>query len=190
MADEQNVDQATHDLEEQVTAEKTYSQVDLERVGVKEHKSGYSKAVRDLGFEDIESAKSALNAYKEWQESQKTEAEKRNDELATKSKELDQALADKKLLQAQLTALTVGVKAESVEDVITLAQRSVNDEVTIEQAIQAVLTKYPHFGQTQEVVQEAPRPNITVGGNPKVSGTGSAVDPFQAVVEQYTKLKK
>ncbi|MDR5650581.1 hypothetical protein, partial [Staphylococcus nepalensis] len=61
MAEEQTVDHATENVEE--VAEKTFSQEDVNRVGKKEHKSGYAKAIKDLGFGHVESAKEALKAY-------------------------------------------------------------------------------------------------------------------------------
>ncbi|HFI0700737.1 TPA: hypothetical protein ACGO3H_000171 [Streptococcus suis] len=52
MAEEQTVDHATETVEE--AAEKTFSQDDVIRIGTKEHKSGYSKAIKDLGFKLIQ----------------------------------------------------------------------------------------------------------------------------------------
>lgn len=186
MAEEQTVDQATQDLEQGATPEKVYSQEDVNRVGTKEHKSGYTKAVRDLGFDDFETAKNALQAYNEWQASQKSEAEKQSEVIAEKEKALEDALMANKTLEAKLSALSAGVNAESVEDVIALAQRSVNEETTIDQAIKLVIEKYPQFAKPPETNTEAPRPNIVVGGNPAV-GKGASLDPFQRVIEEYEK---
>lgn len=178
------VDQATEqtNLDSTSQPEETFTQEDLVRIGTKEHKSGYSKAIRDLGFEDVESAQNALKAYQEWQASQKTEAEKQSEALIQKEKELAEAVASNKALEAKLVALSAGVNPESVEDVITLAQKGVNDETTIDKAIQAVLEKYPQFGKVEQV-EATPRPNIIVGGNPEVNSKGN--DPFQAVMDSY-----
>ncbi|MFX3735729.1 hypothetical protein ACJBQW_11365, partial [Streptococcus suis] len=76
----------------------TFSQEDVNRVGKKEHKTGYAKAIKDLGFADGESAKEALKAYEDWQESQKTEADKLTELLASKDRELTSVLdANKRL---------------------------------------------------------------------------------------------
>lgn len=49
--------------QKEVTPEKVYTHEDVNRLGTKEQKSGYSKAVRDLGFDDFETAKNALKVY-------------------------------------------------------------------------------------------------------------------------------
>ena len=73
-------------------------------------------------------------------------------------------MSDKKNLEAKLSALTLGVNAESVDDVITLSARLVTDEVSIEDAIGQVLQKYPQFGHAEQA--EEKKPTFSVGGNP------------------------
>ncbi|HEM4727797.1 TPA: hypothetical protein U1049_000299 [Streptococcus suis] len=165
MAEEQTVDHATENVEE--VAEKTFSQEDVNRVGKKEHKSGYAKAIKDLGFADVESAKEALKAYEDWQESQKTEADKQTELLASKDRELASALDANKRLEAKLSALTQGVNAESVDDVIALSERLVNEDTTIDEAIKQVVGKYPQFATTPNTTEK--KPTFTVVDNPSAS---------------------
>ncbi|HEL2367441.1 TPA: hypothetical protein TZS64_001367 [Streptococcus suis] len=165
MAEEQTVDHATENVEE--VAEKTFSQEDVNRVGKKEHKSGYAKAIKDLGFADVESAKEALKAYEDWQESQKTEADKQTELLASKDRELASVLDANKRLEAKLSALTQGVNADSVDDVIALSERSVNEDTTIDEAIKQVVGKYPQFATTPNTTEK--KPTFTVVDNPSAS---------------------
>ncbi|WP_029188599.1 hypothetical protein [Streptococcus suis] len=165
MAEEQTVDHATENVEE--VAEKTFSQEDVNRVGKKEHTSGYAKAIKDLGFADVESAKEAMKAYKDWQESQKTEADKQTELLASKDKELALALDANKRLEAKLSALTQGVNADSVDDVIALSERLVNEDTTIDEAIKQVVGKYPQFATTPNTTEK--KPTFTVVDNPSAS---------------------
>lgn len=167
MAEEQTVDHATEIVEE--VAEKTFSQEDVTRISTKEHKSGYSKAIKDLGFSDVETAKNALAEYAKWQESQKSEADKQAEALTAKDKELANAQAENKVLASKLATLSKGVNTESVDDVIALAERLVTDEVSIDDAIGQVLAKYPQFGK-QEPVEEK-KPTITVPGNPSAQSS-------------------
>ncbi|HEP1471065.1 TPA: hypothetical protein VKQ76_001716 [Streptococcus pyogenes] len=165
----ENVDQETTDLENNQQEDKAFTQDDLNRVGTKEHSKGYNKAVKDLGFDDVESAKDALKAFQEWQESQRSESEKQTEILNAKDKELEEARANNKALNAKLAAMSLGVNAESIDDVIALSERLVTDETSIEDAIKTVLGKYPHFGQTKDKA-----PKITVAGNPSAdNGQGS-----------------
>ncbi|MGU8071184.1 hypothetical protein ACS60B_01765 [Streptococcus suis] len=165
MAEEQTVDHATENVEE--VAEKTFSQEDVNRVGKKEHKSGYAKAIKDLGFADVESAKEALKAYEDWQESQKTEADKQTELLASKDRELASVLDANKRLEAKLSALTQGVNADSVDDVIALSERLVNEDTTIDEAIKQVVGKYPQFATTPNTTEK--KPTFTVVDNPSAS---------------------
>ena len=48
-------------------------------------------------------------------------------------------------LKGKVHALSVGVAADCIEDVLALAQAKVSDEVTLEQAIDNVIEKYPNF---------------------------------------------
>ncbi|ESA45539.1 hypothetical protein HMPREF1232_0841 [Streptococcus pyogenes GA40468] len=165
----ENVDQETTDLENNQQEDKAFTQDDLNRVGTKEHSKGYNKAVKDLGFDDVESAKDALKAFQEWQESQRSESEKQTEILNAKDKELEEARANNKALNAKLAAMSLGVNAESIDDVIALSERLVTDETSMEDAIKTVLGKYPHFGQTKDKA-----PKITVAGNPSAdNGQGS-----------------
>lgn len=167
MAEEQTVDHATEIVEE--VAEKTFSQEDVTRISTKEHKSGYSKAIKDLGFSDLETAKNALAEYAKWQESQKSEADKQAEALTAKDRELANAQAENKVLASKLAALSKGVNTESVDDVIALAERLVTDEVSIDDAIGQVLAKYPQFGKQEPV--EDKKPTITVPGNPSAQSS-------------------
>ncbi|HFI0723665.1 TPA: hypothetical protein ACGOYO_001185 [Streptococcus suis] len=178
MAEEQTVDHATQTVEE--VAEKTFSQDDVTRISTKEHKSGYSKAIKDLGFSDVETAKTALAEYAKWQESQKSEADKQAEALTAKDKELANAQAENKILASKLAALSKGVNVDSVDDVIALAERLVADDVSIDDAIGQVLAKYPQFGK-QEPVEEK-KPTITVPGNP------SAQNSLGITKEQFDKM--
>lgn len=165
----ENVDQETTDLENNQQEDKAFTQDDLNRVGTKEHSKDYNKAVKDLGFDDVESAKDALKAFQEWQESQRSESEKQTEILNAKDKELEEARANNKALNAKLAAMSLGVNAESIDDVIALSERLVTDETSMEDAIKTVLGKYPHFGQTKDKA-----PKITVAGNPSAdNGQGS-----------------
>ena len=118
---------------------KTFTQEEVNGLVSKEAKKAQEKIFKDLGFENFKSAKEGLQQLKEWKDLQKSDAEKQSEALAAKEKELELALSDKKNLEAKLSALTLGVNAESVDDVITLSARLVSDDVSIEDAIGQVL---------------------------------------------------
>lgn len=72
-------------------------------------------------------------------------------------------------LEAKYTAISKGVKAENVEDVIVLAMGRVTDTVTLDQAIDSVIKKYPSFSSSA-ITTGVP----SGGGTSKISGVEAA----------------
>ncbi|NOW84285.1 vancomycin resistance protein YoaR [Clostridium beijerinckii] len=90
-------------------------------------------------------SKEELKAYQEWKDSQKTEDEKKNEKLTQAEIKAKEAEERALLAETKVTCLSKGVNATSVDDVVVLAKAMVSDDVTIDQAIDKVLEKYPHF---------------------------------------------
>lgn len=88
--------------------------------------------------------------YEEWKESQKTEEEKKNEALSNSEKARVEAEERALLAETKVTCLSKGVIATYVDDVVILAKAMVTEEVTIEQAIDKVLEKYPSFKGEQQ----------------------------------------
>ena len=139
-----------HDNQDEKPA-KTFTQDQVNGIVTKESRSAIEKTLKELGFEDFDNAKDGVQAYKEWQESQKTEQQKIAEQLESIKSEkttIEQQFAD---LQAENLALKTGVIADSVEDVVALAKVKVTDEKDIETAIKEVVEKYPNFlAKTEE----------------------------------------
>lgn len=152
--------------------EKMLPQSEVNNLIAKEKKKATEKILRDLGIDDFENAKEGLKKFKEWQESQKSEAQKLSDRLQALEKEKGSLSEENERLKAQLSALKAGVKADSVEDVVVLARNYISDDVDMDQAIQKVLEKYPHFKaqQQQEQQQQDPKPQFSTGQHQKQTG--------------------
>lgn len=112
--------------------EKTFTQSELDAAIAKERQS-------------LPSA-DELKAFNDWKESQKTEQEKTAEKIKLAEEAQTAAEQKAKVLEAKLTAVSKGVKPEAVEDVIALAKNKVSEHVTLEQAIESVIAKYPQFG--------------------------------------------
>lgn len=124
----------------QATEEKTFTQAEVDEM-IKDRLAREKK--KQIPKEELE-------AYKAWKESQKTEEEKKNEALSNAEKARIAAEEKAAALEAKVTALSKGVKSDSVDDVVILAKALVTDEVTIEQAIDKVLEKYPSFKGEQK----------------------------------------
>lgn len=114
---------------------KTFTQEELDKI-VKER---VARTKKD------QPSKEELDAFKNWQDSQKTEEEKKNEALTNAEKARLAAEEKATALEAKVTCLSKGIVATSVDDVVILAKAMVTDDVTMEQAIDKVLEKYPSF---------------------------------------------
>lgn len=145
--------------------EKLLPQSDVNNLIAKETKRAQEKLLKQLGVEDFKSAKEGLAKFQEWQESQKTEAEKMADSLKDYETKYNTVSSENESLKAQISAMKLGVNADSVPDVVALAKNYVSDEVDLDAAMQMVVEKYPHFkGQQQE---ESNSPTWTTGTHKK-----------------------
>ena len=132
-----------------------FTQEDVNNLIARETKKVQEKIIKQLGVEDFDTAKEGMEKFREWQESQKTEQERQQEQFNTLKQNYESVTAEKEKLVAQVSAMKAGVSAESVEDVVVLANALVSDEVTIDEAIKQVTTKYPHFlVQQQEEDQQ------------------------------------
>lgn len=159
-------DSPTVDKPEDTPPAKKFTQEDVNNLVAKEAKKAQEKLLKQLGVEDFNNAKEGLNKFKEWQESQKTEAEKQAERLKELETNYSNTSNENATLKAQISAMKAGVLAESVEDVVTLAKTMVNDDLDMDAAIAKIVEKYPHFAQQQEKVDE-PKPSFSTGKHEK-----------------------
>lgn len=154
--------------------ERLFRQQDVNNIVAREVKKAQEKLLKELGIDDFENAKEGLQKFREWQESQKTEQEKLQETLQKLQADNETLAGENANLKAQLAAVKQGVKAESVEDVIALAERLVNDETTIDDAIKQVIEKYPHFAESVNEEEEQ-KPRFTTGQHNKADNGDSFV---------------
>lgn len=149
---------------------KTFTQEELDKI-VKER---VARAKKD------QPSKEELEAFKQWQESQKTEEEKKNEALT--NAETARVAAEERALLAEtkVTCLSKGVVATSIDDVVILAKAMVNDDLTMEQAIDKVLEKYPSFKGEKEQ-QEQNQNGFIIGVNNKKQ----KVNPNDAIARAF-----
>nr|DAY85566.1 MAG TPA: Major capsid protein [Caudoviricetes sp.] len=128
------------DTKETAQEEKTFTQADVDKL-IQERVARERKN---------QLSKDELKAYNDWKESQKTEEQKKNEALTNAEKARLAAEEKATALEAKVACLSKGVVSDSVDDVVILAKAMVTEEVTIEQAIEKVLEKYPSFKGEQQ----------------------------------------
>lgn len=137
----------------QSNTEKTFTQAELDNI----LKDRLSKAKSGMP------TKEELTAFKQWQESQKTEEQKQADAIRLEQEAKQQAIARATAAEAKVACFAKGVKPEFVDDVQALASRLVTDETDLDTALDTVISKYPMFKGSTE------NPAITTGT--KTTGT-------------------
>ncbi len=155
--------------------EKTFTQKELDDI-VKQRLDRATKG---------QPSKEELAAFRAWQDSQKTAEEKHADELKTaqdKQTAAEQRAAD---LEAKLAAMSKGVSAAAVDDVIALAKGRVSEDVSLDKAIDEVLKKYPQFATGAE----APKAKITTGV-PSLGGANNMSGVERRFYEKNPQLLK
>lgn len=150
---------------------KTFSQDDVNNISSKEAKKAQEKLLKQLGIDNFDNAKDGMAKFKEWQESQKTEQEKQVERLQELETNYSTASEENAGLKAQIGAMKAGVKAESVEDVVVLAQRLVNDDTDMDAAIKQVVERYPQFGAEQQKEDGSSKPTFSNGDHQKKTET-------------------
>lgn len=122
-----------------------------------------------------------LAAFRKWQESQKSDAEKQAAAIGKAEKAREAAEERAAEAELKLTAMSKGVSAEALSDVIALAKTKITDKVNTEQAIDEIVKKYPAFTRSSE-------PSITTGvrtgGNTPPAESTKAIDIIRAAQVQ------
>ena len=122
---------------------KTFTQAELDAI-VKQRLERQAKG---------QPSKEEMEAFRKWQDSQKTAEQLSQEKIS--AAESGRAEAEKKLAAAEskCCAYSKGATAEAVDDVIALAMAKVSDDMPIEKAIDAVISKYPSFCSAKSAPQ-------------------------------------
>ena len=122
---------------------KTFTQAELDAI-VKQRLERQAKG---------QPSKEEMEAFRKWQDSRKTAEQLSAEKIS--AAESGRADAEKKLVaaEAKCCAYSKGVTAEAVDDVIALAMAKVSDDMPIEKAIDAVISKYPSFCSAKSAPQ-------------------------------------
>lgn len=126
-------------------AGKTFTQEEVNAMMAKEKNQGKLSVLKELGVEDSKSAKEALAKYKEYLDSQKTEAEKLAEALKAEQATKTQAEQKAAALEKKFEAIVAGVPATKADDVVLLASAKVTDTKDFKAVLEEMKTTYPEF---------------------------------------------
>lgn len=138
---------------------KTFTQEQVNDLIAKGTAKEIEKLAKDLGVADVKGLKDAAKKLKEYQDSQKTEAEKNAEALRVSAAEKETLSTENATLKAQLAAFQLGVKSDQLEKVVKLA--GTYEGESIEDKIKAVIKDFPSF-----VAAAAPQGGVVAFGGP------------------------
>lgn len=100
-------------------------------------------------------------------ERRKAKQQEKSDEENDKSSDKDDKV---QALEAKIICLERGIKKESVTDVVTLAKAYIDEDTDLEEAIELVIEKYPHFAKSEEKKEELDNKQKVKGKDPNNKG--------------------
>lgn len=172
----------------QQSTTKTYTQEQVNAMMANEKRTARQATLKELGFEvnDDQSYADTVKGIKKTLDAGKTQ-QQLDAEARTKAESaLTEANKKAATLEMKIAALAAGVKPDCVDDIITLAQAKVNDNTTIEKALEDLKSKYPTLfgGETTNTSSGTGNP-----ANPPKKGT-VASDGMGKRLAQKTKPQK
>lgn len=101
------------------------------------------KRLKGLEKEDIELYKEHKDEFIKFMDSQKSETDKASEAQRKAEKAINGAAAKEAKANAMIAAVSAGIKTQHIEDAVILAMARVNDDTSIEEAINAVVKSNP-----------------------------------------------
>ena len=164
---------------------------ELRRLMKREKESGRRAILKELGFEgseDIKTTKEGLEKYREFIEKQKGDAQRTQEKLDTATKDLDVANKRADRAEKKLQMLSAGFPADSIEDMLVLAEAKVSETVTFEDAIKELKEKYSSVlgGKKEEDRSRGTGSNLGAGRNNAGNEKGSYGERLANKMKQNT----
>lgn len=149
--------------------DKLFTQDQVNRMMTTEKNQGRAAALKELGI-DAKDAK-AVAMVKALMESQKTDEQKTAEKESQKAAEVEAANLRALTAEAKAEAMQLGVKAQYVDDIVTLAMAKMTENSELKTIIGEFKTKYPVWFEQPEDDTKA-----KAKGKTGQKGTGSSIN--------------
>lgn len=116
----------------ETSAEKTFTQADVNRMMAAEKESGRKSILKELGITDVATAKEGLQKYQEYLNNQKSELQKAQESQVQLQNNYDKALKEANHMKNCMAALKLGANPDSVEELTVLIASKVTEEKNFE----------------------------------------------------------
>lgn len=122
------------------SGEKTFTQSELSAVAATEKKQGKQSILNLFGLKSEKEAKEQAEAFKKWQDSQKTTETKLKDQEV----QISEANAKAALAESKLACIMAGVSKDSVDDAMAIAATKVTEDKDLT-AVLEEMKKEPRY---------------------------------------------
>ena len=133
----------TEPVAETKTEENTFTQEDVNNIVAKESKKAVEKLLKDLGVEDVKSAKEGLSKFKEIQDSQKSDYDKALERIETLEKENTEYKAKEKSRE-DIDSIKAILKDKNIdENYAKTIKKLMTDEISEESVMATIEEELP-----------------------------------------------
>ena len=148
---------------------KTFSQEQVNRMMTREKNQGRNAAFKEMGIDPKDTK--MVSMFKAFIESQKTDEQKAAEKETENQNKMNEAEQRAQVAEAKAEAMMLGVKAQYVDDVVTLALAKMTEDADLKTIIGEFKTKYPiWFGESEDDSDDSKKNNKA-----GQKGTGSSV---------------
>lgn len=130
-----SIDEEDEDKDDDESNVKKFTQDEMSKIATKEKKQGRRAAFREMGFKDEVEAKKQLDAFHEWQKSQLSEEEQRQQEIDNANTATSEAEKRAQEAEEKLAVVIAGVRKDSIDDVLAIARAKVTDEKSLDDVL-------------------------------------------------------
>ena len=134
------------------TEEKTFTQEDVNNLVAKESKKAMEKLLRELGVEDMKSAKEGLKKFKEIQDAQKSDYDKALEKIELLEKENNEYKAEKKSLE-EIDSIKSILKEKNIDEKYAKTiKKLITDEINEESVMATIEEELPMLLETTKKI--------------------------------------
>lgn len=122
---------------------RTFTQDQVTAIVAKESKQAVEALLKDAGVAPGEDYKASLQAFRDWQDSQKTDLQKAMDKQNELEKERVAAEQKVQALEQRLMAVSMGIPADRADKYVKLAAAYMDEKTDFAKALQAAVKDFP-----------------------------------------------
>lgn len=167
-------------------AGETFTQEQMNAIAAREKSQGKNAILKLFGAKDEKTAKEQAKAFKEWQEAQKTNEQKLQDQ----QKDISDANARAQAAEDKLVCIMAGINKDSVDDALAIASMKVTEDKNLEAVIED-MKKEPRYKGFFDTDSSDSSDNKHKGtGTPAGhQGTGSSAGGSENIGERLGKAR-